>query len=328
MLIGRFEEMRIMDFQVGRWRIFRPHGRVLSFNYSGLLGNETPGNCQAVVQEILKSLRTGEADMATINNVRTDSPFYAALNYGRGFHSQDHFNSIYEHHSMRLPGTIDEVYNGLSGHHRHKVRNQAKKFLAAYSGQIRMEEFRQPNSLDRMMQEVERIARKTYQWGMGVGFVNNPEMRHRLAMFAERGQLRAYVLYAADQPCAFWIGTLYYGILHINWIGFDPAYGEHSPGIFLFMKMLEELCLEGVKEVDFDYGSESYKQRFGNSHWQEALIYLFAPNFKGLELRALRMQAFLTDKYLRQGLERINLLPKIKKMWRKRLVRGSVEIPR
>ena len=95
MLIGRFEEMRITDFKIGPWRIFKPRGRVVSFIYCGLLGNATPENCEAMVQEIIKLLRAGEADMATINNVRTDSPLYAALNHGRGFRSQDYFNSIY-----------------------------------------------------------------------------------------------------------------------------------------------------------------------------------------------------------------------------------------
>jgi len=322
-LVGRYEELKIRDFKIGPWRILQPRGRLLSFNYSGLLGEPTTESCQAIVQSIRSCMRNGEADLATLNNVRTDSPFYAAINDARGVRTPSDKDSIFEHHSMKLPNTVEEAFKGLSGHHRHKVRNQAKRFLAAYNNQLRVDEFRHPDSIDRMMQEVDLVARKTYQSGMGVGFMNTPEIRHRLLMFSQNDQIRVYVLYAADQPCAFWIGTLYRGIYHVNWIGFDPAYGEHSPGIFLFTKILERLCAEGVSEVDFDYGSENYKQRFGNVHWQEALVYFFASSTKGLELRLLRKQSFLTDKYIRVGLERINLLPKIKRFWRKRLAESS-----
>ena len=138
--------------------------------------------------------------------------------------------------------------------------------------------YREPGELDDVIPQVEEIAKKTYQRGLGVGFQDTEEIRRRLRFCAEKGWLRVYVLHLGDLPCAFWIGTLYHGCFCSDYLAFDPNFGAYSPGTFLLMKVVEEFCGAGVKEIDFGPGEGRYKEQFGNLPSNEASIFVSHPD--------------------------------------------------
>jgi CelD/BcsL family acetyltransferase involved in cellulose biosynthesis len=173
--------------------------------------------------------------------------------------------------------------------------------------------------LDRVIAEAEVIAKKTYQRGLGVGFEDTPAMHGRLNFCAQKGWLRAGVLYIGDRPCAFWIGTVYDGVFVSDFLAFDPEFRDYSLGSYLLIAMIEEFCKEGIKAVDFGFGPGEYKERFGNSELREASVHIFAPNFKGITLNALRTVTVLVENTLKKTLQKTNLLPKIKRLWRERV---------
>jgi CelD/BcsL family acetyltransferase involved in cellulose biosynthesis len=92
--------------------------------------------------------------------------------------------------------------------------------------------------LDHLFHDVEEIARKTYQRGLGVGFADTTRMRQRLELAARKGWLRAYLLYLGERPCAFWIGMLYGDTFVSDYTGYDPDLRQFSPGIGLVMRMI------------------------------------------------------------------------------------------
>ena len=47
--------------------------------------------------------------------------------------------------------------------------------------------------------------------------------------------------------------------------GFDPAYGNRSPGLLLLARTIEAAIEEGAAEYDFLLGDEQYKSRFANA---------------------------------------------------------------
>ena len=171
-----------------------------------------------------------------------------------------------------------------------------------------------------MVRDIEEIAKKTYQRGLGVGFIDSPEMRNRLRFEAERGWLRAYVLYLSDRPCAFWVGRLYRNAFHSEFMGYDPCYSRYSPGMFLIMRVLEDLCggngSEKIEEVDFGLGDAQYKEVLGNREWLDTSLYLFGPNLKGIGLSFLRTPIMAIDAIARAALEGTSFLPRIKRAWR------------
>jgi len=150
-------------------------------------------------------------------------------------------------------------------------------------------------------------------------------MRRRLRLCAEKGWLRIYVLHLSDTPCAFWIGTLYQGSFCSDYLAFDPRFSAYSPGTFLLMQVVEEFCRAGVKEIDFGPGEGRYKEQFGNSPSMEASVWIYSPTLKGLLVNTVRTTAGLIDDTMRKILERTNVLPKVKKLWRERLAGRSSE---
>jgi CelD/BcsL family acetyltransferase involved in cellulose biosynthesis len=174
---------------------------------------------------------------------------------------------------------------------------------------------------DKMIQDVEQVAKKSYQRGLGVGFVDTPTMRNGLRRMAERGWLRAYVLYLEERPCAFWIGDINQGVFGSDYIGYDTEFGKYSPGMFLTTKVIEGFCdgnREGVTAVDFGPGNAQYKEVLSNQRWQETSVYVFAPSFKGISLNLIRSLIGRTDQTIKKALERMNLLQRVKKAWRDR----------
>jgi CelD/BcsL family acetyltransferase involved in cellulose biosynthesis len=322
MLVGRLENTR-MASKIGYLRLPGIPSRVLSFSYGGLLGDPSDENCDEIIRSIMASLREGEADVAVLDHPRIGSFLRDGTLRASGFATRDRLPKPALHHVMKLPEDIKDVYPALSGNHRADLKRKAKKLMADHQGNVKVRCYREPAELEHAIPQIEQIAQKTYQRGLGVGFQDNDEMRRRLRLCADKGWLRIYVLYLGDTPCAFWIGTLYHGSFCSDYLAFDPRFGAYSPGTFLLMKVLEEFCGAGVREVDFGFGEGRYKEQFGNSPSMEASVFVFAPKAKGILLNGMRTSTGLTENLARRIVERTNLLPRIKKLWRSRLAKKT-----
>ena len=318
LLIGRLEKTRI-DSKIGYLRLPGVPARILTFAYGGLRGNASDDNCIALVRSIMDSLRLGEADLAFLHKPGEDDLVYKKALSLPSFWCRDHLTKPESHHVMNLPETMEQVYQGFSHGLRGQLRRKQKKVLKEFDGLVKVACFRDTSDLDRVISEAEVIAKKTYQRGLGVGFEDTPAMRGRLNFCAQKGWLRAGMLYIGDRPCAFWIGTVYDGVFVSDFLAFDPEFRDYSLGSYLLIAMIEEFCKEGVKAVDFGFGPGEYKERFGNMQLQEASVHIFAPNFKGVTLNALRTVTVLVEDILKKMLQKTNLFPKIKRLWRDRV---------
>ncbi len=320
MLIGRIVNERIA-VKVGYKTILAPQARTLRILHNGFLGNLSPANGKVFVNEILSTLRRGESDLAVLTHVRADSPVYQAATRVPGFLSRDFFPRLQLHRSTTIPATVGDFHRRLS----YKVRKNSKwnKLLRDFPGSIRIDCLREKDTLERMIQDVEQIARKTYQRGLGVGFKDSAETRELLRLDAENGRLRAFILYLANRPCAFWLGTVYQRTFHGGYVGYDPEYGRYALGMFLMMRVIEGFCVgEGsneVAQIDFGLGDAEYKEILGNCIWQEGSLCIFAPSLRGIGLNALRTPVLLVDRLAAAVLARTRLVAKIKKAWRDRV---------
>jgi Acetyltransferase (GNAT) domain len=324
MLIGRLENGQI-DLKFGYKTLLKPKARVLTFIYKGLLGDACEENTKALVQEVIDSLKRKEADFAMLGHVRVKSPLSEFGLSMPGFLYRDHGTSATVHRSMTLPPSIDEVYGGLSAKVRKNLRYQAKKLLGDFGGQVRMQTFRNPAEFEQMFQDIEQIAAKTYQRGLGVGFDTSAAFRERLQLQLTKGWLRAFVLYIEDKPCAFWVGTLYQNIFCSDFMGYDPAYSKHSPGMYLIMQVLEAFCSatgeDRPRQIDFGFGDAQYKTVLANQEWLEASVYIFARSWKGMGINLLRMPTAWLNRWAQEFLAKTSLLLKVKRMWRDRVMK-------
>ncbi len=322
MLVGRLVESSV-SVRLGYAKLFATRARSLTFIQGGLAGYFSAENAQLLVSEVVRSLRSGEADLAEFRFLKTDSPLYRSILQLPGFFLRDRFPLVQPHWSMKLPEKPEDVSNSLSGHERRQIRRRAKQIEADYSGKVRVERFTSIGDGEQIFADIEEVARKTYQRGLGVGFFNDKESRERFRFEAGKGWLRVHIMYVADKPCAFWMGSLYQGVFHSGDVGYDPAYKKYEIGKQLLARVLEDLCREKARQVDFGLGDADWKQRFGDMKWEEASVSIFAPNLRGLGMNLCRTPILMTEKAAKRALERTQILARIKKLWRKRATQAK-----
>jgi hypothetical protein len=320
LLVGRLE-LRKVEANLGYAGLLLKETRALTFLYGGLLGTLSPEGSEALVRNIMSSLSQGDADLAYFNHLRVDSLLYRAAIEVPGRLSRDHYPKLQIHRSMSVPDTIEEFYQHLSAKVRKNLKWQAKKLVQEYSNGVGVRCFRDAESLDELIGDVEGIARKTYQRGLGVGFTDNPQTRRRLSLEAEKGWLHGYVLYVHNVPCAFWLGTVYLRTFHSDFMGYDPSFGKHSPGMFLIVKVIEDFCnfnnkRDRIAKIDFGLGDAQYKEVLGDLEWNDASLYVFSPKLRGVSLNLMRAPAAMLERTARRALEKSGLLDRVKKMWR------------
>jgi len=295
-----------------------PGVRVVTFTYGGFLGKQSEANSRLVIGNIRRLLRENHADVAVLRYLRTDSALYGhAVNTGSPL-MRDHFLETQTHRMMHLPPDPEAIYSGLSKEHRKHLRSESKRFKAAFGDDLKVERFVLPDELDRLMTDSERIAATTYQRSLGVGFSDSSQIRGVLALEAEKGWLRGYILYVSDRPCAFWMGCVYNDEFLSEYLGHDPEYSKYSPGNYLLGRVMEDLCGEGVKRIDFGIGDAFYKQRFANCSWEEGPIYLYAPTFKGMQAKVLRTTASAVNQLAKKMLQKTSWGARLKKFFRSR----------
>jgi len=261
--------------------------------------------------------------------VRTDSQFHALAISVPGLISRDHIRHTQPHFSLTLPRSADDFYHGLSSKVRKNLKHQAKKLLNDFPGAVSIRCFREVADIDALARDAEQVAGKSYQRGLEVGFSDSPAMRDRLSLKARKGWLRAYILYVANRPIAFWIADLNSGTLGSDFLGFDPDLAKYSPGMYLLTKVIEDACNDTrhpIEEVDFAPGHAQYKEVLSNREWQEAAIYIFARSLRGLRLGLDRLVFGGTDMLAKRLIGHTKLVKRIKKAWRVRIApRKSIE---
>jgi len=319
-LVGRIDNDSIRC-RLGYLRFDLP-AKILCFVYGALRGNPSRENCALIVRSVQDSLSAREADAAYMNFLRQDSDLCRFSLGEPGLLSRDHIQAAQPHFAATLPATVDEFYKGLSSGARWQTKSKQKKILKTFGEQVKIRCFREVSELDVMVQDLEQVAKKSYQRGLGVGFVDGPESRKSLQLMASKGRLRAYVLYLADKPCAFWIGDINQHTFGSDSLAYDAEFAQYSPGMFLILKVIEGFCdghREGVNSVDFATGHAQYKEVLSNQEWIETCVYIFAPTIKGIYLNLTRTIIGWIDNMVKKALSSMGLLQRIKKAWRARV---------
>jgi hypothetical protein len=318
-LVGRIDQGKIRC-RLGYLGIGLP-ARIMCFVNGALRGNPSKENCELLLSEILRSLSLREADAAYLHFLRRKSELWQLATRMPSPLCRDYLRTTLKHFAATLPATVEEFYRGLSSGTRWQARSKQKKLLRDFGGDVRIHCFHDVAEFENLIQDVEQVAKKSYQRGLGVGFIDSPERREQLRFMAERGWLRGYVLYIAERPCAFWMGDVNRTTFGSDYLAYDAKFEKYSPGMCLIVKVIEGFCdgnREGVTEVDFATGSAQYKEVLSNRKWEEESVYVFSPTIKGISLNLIRSSIVGIDQAIKKALAHTNLLQRIKKHWRAR----------
>jgi len=325
-LVGRAETVRV-DCNFGYKTLFRMKARQLTFIYGGTLGEFSYESCLAILDTIRATLDRGEADLAEFHFIKTHSNLYRALKLKERIREPHATAQL--HRSSTVGIGAQDALRRLSAKRRKNLR--WKKLLHDFEGGVNIQIFEAPGSVAQMYADVESIACKTYHRQLGVGFDGSEELRQRLTSEGMRGHLRAYVLYLASQPVAFWIATAYKGALYSDFMGYDPALAKYSPGMYLITKILEDICRgesdPTIEKVDWGLGDAEYKEALGDSSWIEANVKIFSRAPRGFALKLAIVPIDMVNARLKHALAHSGMLQKVKTRWRRRLTgtEGSVQ---
>jgi CelD/BcsL family acetyltransferase involved in cellulose biosynthesis len=287
-LVGLRERKKI-PVNWGRIIVGRPQANVLEFVYGGLRGNACDENCVALLQRVVRSLDQGEADLALWEQLDVQSPLYSCVLQLQRFALRDHFrcHDDRDRWLMNFPEDLDAFLSNLCRDQRSKLRRKYKKVLNRFADRMQVRHFRSVADLEPAISAMEEIASKSAKRQVGFGFFDTPRIRDQMAIAAEGGWLRIYVLYLEHKPAAFWMGTLYDRCLQADDVGYDPAWSEFSPGIVLFLNILEDLRDADIEIVDFGRGSSQLKQCFAAFRRVESRVHIYASTPRGIQLSLL-----------------------------------------
>ncbi len=318
-LAGRIE-LRPIDVPLGYRKLKTPPVRVLTLVHGGMLGEDREDFAVQLVSEVWNSLKRNDADVACFHGIDNSSSLYRVAKKMGSRLTRDFFPVSLPRLRLKLAPTYEEVVQRRSANTRHNLKRYSKRFEKTYAGQIEIRTFRDPHELDSMMADTEIIAKETYVRGLQAGFAVDEQTQRLAALTAEKGWLRAQILYLNGEPCAFWNGFLYKRTFFTWTTGYLAHLSEFRPGMYLLQKMLEDLCKEGgVDDVDFGFGDAQYKRDLCDFKRMQESVLLFAPNTRGIAINLVRTPLMYGTQLARTALVRTGFEQKIKKLWRRRV---------
>jgi hypothetical protein len=287
MLIG-LRERRKMPLRFGYFTVCQPEVNVLEFVYGGLRGNASEENTAAFVRQVIRSLDEGDADLALWEPLDIESPLYNCVIQLPHFALRDHSRCLDVHWIMNFPKGLDGLFMSLARSQRSKLRRKYKKVISSFAGTAKVRCFRSLADLDLAISDMDEIANRTdKRLLLGVGVSNTRQIREQMVVAARKEWLRIYILYLDEKPAAFWVGTLYDRCLQADHVGYDPVWSKFSPGLYLFLHILEDLREQDIKIVDFGYKDVQFKRCFCTLRRIESRVQIYAPTLRGLLLNLL-----------------------------------------
>ncbi len=322
LVVGRLSSGKI-KCTIGYKKIWEPSIKKIVFVYGGVLGDPGENEFDFLLRHLRMALASGTADVVTFNHIHSESNLYKylrrkvrGLERGRPWLTNVHWN-------MEIPRNVEEFYGRLSTKHRHEIRRQMRRLTDNLRGKWYVKSYEQESDVSRLSKDAGFVSRKTYQFAMGVSFVDNEKYRKLLASRARLGWLKAHVLYCKNVPSAFQIGIQYRNTLHLNYIGYDSQWRRFSLGTLLFVKVLEELCnSNSIEQIDFGFGHADYKRSYCTCSWPEVTVYLFSRRFKPQTINLIRGTCSGISALGEFAMRRMGFLSKVKTRWRQR-IRGK-----
>ncbi|CAG7856708.1 hypothetical protein MCAMS1_01300 [biofilm metagenome] len=321
--IGR-KERGFTDMKAGYKTLWRVKSDVIVIMHNGFIGETNTQTAQLLINALWRCLKQKEADAVRFELLARNSMLLNTIQANTPFLCRNQIFEYRAHWKLAVPTKINDLYERLSSNHRNQLRRLTKKIEHDFPGPaIYIKCLQKPGELDRLFNDVELIAKQTYQRSLGAGFIDNDENKSRLALEAKRGWLRMNVLYINNEPCAYWWGIVYKNIFYSCALGYVPEYQNYSAGMYLIIKTLESLCGKDITHVDFGPGDARYKQQFGDEQYEETSITLFAPNLKSMALNTALSANNAVIFYLKILLNRFKIGDKLKKHWRNKLKKSS-----
>jgi CelD/BcsL family acetyltransferase involved in cellulose biosynthesis len=273
---------RPLNHRLGPWTPYRPQIRSLNV-FRGVVGTPT----QAELVPALESLRaelSKNVDAVLLSNLDRASALYdAALSVFPVWMRQRWSPERIRWDSV-VGSVADEVHAVRSRSTRENIRRTQRRIERDFGDRAEMRVYTEPADAQRVFDDIDAVAVKTYQTGSKPIFAPSDLDRSLATLGLEKGWFRAYLLYIEDQPVAFWTGFAYAGVF--GWrgdTGYDPAYRSYGVGRFLMVLLLEDLARHPeVTRFSLGPGTLPYKRSFADEQHGEVDVRIFSRRPRGV----------------------------------------------
>jgi CelD/BcsL family acetyltransferase involved in cellulose biosynthesis len=175
----------------------------------------------------------------------------------------------YRRHFVDLLGqSYDEYQATFSTKSRSTSQRKVRKFETRSGGSIDWATFRTPDEVDAFFAEALPLSEKTYQHRlMDSGLPTDPAFREHARVLAAANQFRGWLLRQDKKAIAYTYSPAIGRTLLYEFVGFDAAHGDQSPGTVLQVLVLQQLMREReFAFFDFTEGEGPHKELFGSGH--------------------------------------------------------------
>jgi len=323
-LICRLEKTQI-PARIAYFKLARFSLRSITAVYGGLIGTDTPAIRRKLLDTVFHELRRGRADVATLSMLRADSAFVQSVDALSIANWRLKYSLLREHFVFQVPAKPEDILLAKPSKTRSKIRyymRRAEKNLP----DLQVNRVDSSADIDQMMRDLESVASKTYQRGLGAGFHNNEEWRALLNLGFEKNWMEVWTLSTGAECISFIIGLKYKGRYLIYAKAFDPGYSDDRIGTYLQIKLLEDIVRQGeCAIVDYGFGEAEYKRQFSTDNWPECNVLIAAASIRNFAIMNIVRFCDASDKTLRMVSEKLALTRRVKKALRSNKAKTAKE---
>lgn len=326
LVVCRVEQRRV-NFRMGYKTIPGPAVTSLTVPYGGILGQCDDETGSLLLRTLRDELKRESADRIEFHQLPEGSPVLDAFDSAKGAVLRRVRDDWTPHWRTSLSSDMDSFWATRSKNHRRFLRRMSNNLEREHPGKVQFSVVTEESQVQKMCEDIEEVARLTYLRGMAKGFIADDLHVGRLVHSARHGRLRAFLLSVDGKLRSYWVGSIYNGVFYAAYTGYDPAFAHFDVGQLLLLRSIEFLAREGHQHVDFGLGTALYKERFGDTCWQERTVSFYAPGLKGATLvAALNLMAGGT-KVVRRCLDKLGMEKLLKRYWRRRLAQAQSTNP-
>jgi hypothetical protein len=316
--VAIIENIRLSS-SFGYRALANPHLRALVGAHGGTLAWDDEA-ARSVLRTIREALVDGEAEALWCPSLPLDSyPYRLAPLLGSTLFRPG-FAKIWTHRRLDLPATFEEFLGNLRKATRADIRRDGRRLEAAFRdrlGVVRLHET--GGDVESIATALEHVAAKTYQRGLGAGFIDSPEQRSLIELGLEREAFRAWILEIDGAPVAYWQGSVYGRSYISSATGYDHSFAKHRVGVCLLAHVIGDLCADlGVDCIDWGFGDAEYKRLFSTESFDERDLVVLAPTLKGARVSVTRAAVLGSSAAARKAADTFGVTNRVKKKWRQR----------
>jgi CelD/BcsL family acetyltransferase involved in cellulose biosynthesis len=318
LLVARTTRRRIAR-RLGYITVRGPSLACLEVVYGGTVTDGSIPARRAIVDHIAGVIRSGRAQHVMVNHVRADDPIRVDLEKigATAASAEPHWVTEV------TPGSFDQTMSGHSAKHRSNLRRLDRRLADEFQGALSLDVYTQPDEIPRFLELASGVARQTYQTGLDAGLVDATLWLQLLTADARLGRTRCFILAGAGRPIAYQIATLDGDRCYLEGTGYLPEYQRFGPGTVLFMRVLRDLCEQGMRIIDFGFGEADYKRLYGTASWQEVVLHLYGEGLRPVAARAIDSAIGRLAALAGHAARGAGAAGRLKRAWRSRLRRKA-----